>query len=436
MRASSLLLVAGLVLSGSSAVAQNIAVLGDVEGMWDRWEHFATTSGAFSSTSRGYDLKPGYSFVFQGDAVDRGAHSRQVLETFLRLKNDHPSDVVMLLGNRDINKLRLLVELDPKSIAQPDPSYEKVLADSGLPRSLRTDPITKLKFILDYRMGSPEAFEFRRDELKREGRASTDADVLKSYLEDLKFDGLQGRYLRAAQIAHVDEKTGTLFVHGAVTEKNFGLVPGRSAPETDVRKWVKALNEWARKQIEAATKDGLTTRSNASELVDYQRRVGQGDQNPFSVVSARFTDDMGLPKAPSEKFLAMLAGQGIRRVSVGHSPYGEVPIVLRPGGFEIVLADVSYNKLGKNFPVMITSQGVTAESSVAGIGQVKIPAVSDNGIGGRLETGEVVVGELANGNVLTFKSVDYVSIHSEISGVEAKARIRSGRCQDLLAASL
>lgn len=424
-----------MVLSCSTGLAREIGVLGDVEGMWPRWNQFASASSVFTKTSTGFELKLGSAFVFQGDAIDRGDHGRAVLQTFLDLKLAHPSDVTLLLGNRDINKLRLLVELEPSMLMQPDPSFDKYLSDKGLSSSLRADAITKLKFILDKRMGSPGAFEFRRAELKREGRATSDRDVLDSMLSDLKFDGLQGRYLRNAQIAHIDEKTGTLFVHGAVSETNFGLVPGQSKPMTDVRKWVAALNAWARKQIELATTDGLVKQSRASELIDYQRPERGFDQNPFSVVSARYTDEQGLPKAPSEKFLDMLKKQGIRRIAVGHSPYGEVPIVLRKAGFEIVLADVSYNKTGANFPVVIDDKGVRAESTVVGFGSVKIPLVSDKGVGGRLETGEIVVGELANGNVLTFKSEDFVSIHDELSPKEANARVASARCQEVLAGS-
>ncbi|MES2962427.1 MAG: hypothetical protein V4760_00960, partial [Bdellovibrionota bacterium] len=317
----SIALALSVFVFSSVGQAREIGVLGDVEGQWARWEQFAKTSPVFTSTAKGFELNPGSGFVFQGDAIDRGDHGRAILQTFLDLKTKHPADVALILGNRDINKLRLLVELEPTSLAAADPSYEKWLSENSLPSSLRTDAITKLKFILAKRMGAGQAFEFRRTELQRSGHASSDQAVLDSMLNDLKFDGLQGRYLRSAQIAHIDEKTGTLFVHGAITETNFGLVPGRAGRITDVRKWVEALNSWARAEIEAATREGLVPRSRASELINFQRPAANSDQNPLSVVSARYTDEMGLPKVPSEKFLTSLEKQGIRRVSVGHSPY-------------------------------------------------------------------------------------------------------------------
>ena len=102
---------------GSSAPPQIISYVTDVEGnlsYFERWValspalSFSTSSG---SSSRSLVLAAGYGVVFGGDLFDKGPGDMRVAKLLCDLKERHPSRVWLLLGNRDINKMRLTSEL-------------------------------------------------------------------------------------------------------------------------------------------------------------------------------------------------------------------------------------------------------------------------------------------------------------------------------------
>src|SRR5437868_1676624 len=89
----------------------DVAYVTDVEGMWTRLESFCADNDIVSLDNDGrLVVKDGATFVFGGDAIDRGPWSRRIVRTLLEAKTRQPSQVVMLAGNRDLNKLRLARE--------------------------------------------------------------------------------------------------------------------------------------------------------------------------------------------------------------------------------------------------------------------------------------------------------------------------------------
>jgi hypothetical protein len=84
-----------------------IAYLTDVEGQWSKLESFATGNPFVRLDANGRLLvAPGARFVFGGDAIDRGPASRRIVLVLLEAKRRQPEQVVLLAGNRDINKMR------------------------------------------------------------------------------------------------------------------------------------------------------------------------------------------------------------------------------------------------------------------------------------------------------------------------------------------
>ena len=123
-------------------------------------------------------------------------------------------------------------------------------------------------------MGSPDAFELRREEITAEITAArgthadlttpdndhvtdnervtdnahvTDEEVVESYLGSLSAGGLMRTYLQQAQLAVLIN--GTLCVHGAVNDSNFGVVPRVDERLGSVPAWVEALNKFARDEV-------------------------------------------------------------------------------------------------------------------------------------------------------------------------------------------
>ncbi len=277
-------------------------------------------------------------FVFGGDAVDRGPWSRAVVELLVRAKARAPERVVLLGGNRDINKLRLPRELSGALPKKAPPEVHALVADKK-PELLR--------WIFSHTMGAQPAFDFRRDELKATGLPSSDDDVVASFLEDLKPpSGLHYRFLAGTQLAY--RFGSTLFVHGGFADEALGFVPG-GARHDDVDGWVLALNAFYREQLTRYADHPVVVDREPDwfDVVLYQAPKRGLGRNPESVVYGRFgADPWNNPRLPSSSSMTWLRDRGIRRVIVGHTPCGDVPAVMRADeDVEIVIADNSRGRV-------------------------------------------------------------------------------------------
>lgn len=95
-----------------SPACVTVGYVSDVEGSLDYWQRYKAISKVLVQTADGEpELRPDCHLVFGGDACDRGPGSMRVTRELLGLKRRHPSRVHLILGNRDINKMRLPVEL-------------------------------------------------------------------------------------------------------------------------------------------------------------------------------------------------------------------------------------------------------------------------------------------------------------------------------------
>ena len=286
----------------SSSLAASATAWGyvtDVEGDYDFWQRFCSLSAVLEPGRAPDDLalRPGCHLVFGGDSVDKGGDDLAFLASLLRLKSRHPDRVHLLMGNRDINKMRLSAELGLSSAeggayppdwlpARAHPGvywrqggaraspHDWLAAQPAGPR--RADSrANRLRWMLEDNMGSPRAFEGRRAELAVASSSSassssavSDAAVLESYVASLRPGGAMRSYLQQAQLAVLVGET--LFVHGGLRPDTIGVAPG-VAPATggdvngddggvvdggggtlrvgSVGEWVEAMNAFAASQV-------------------------------------------------------------------------------------------------------------------------------------------------------------------------------------------
>ena len=374
---------------------RKVAYLTDVEGRWEKLEDFCAGSSLVSyDAARGLRVADDAVFVFGGDAVDRGPAGRKIVATLLEAKRAQPDRVVLLAGNRDINKLRLARELD-------------VRVASGTRGDL-------LRSIFSSTMGAREAFQHRHAELATEGRSSDDEGVVDSWLEDVAPQGSHTSYLAAAVLAHREGET--LFLHGGVTSENLGVVPGVAARVVGVDAWIRALNDFYEASIDAFV-EGRCAPSGTprwQELLAYQAPLRGTALNQASVVYARPSDPLGNPALPPEPVIAKLRASSVRRVVVGHTPSGDCPALLRDGtGFELVLADNSYGRLEQGSRVIIDGDALRIEGAtvldsgeharVAGEHEVFSPPL----VGLReASSGRLVKARLDRGDYLLFRGLE------------------------------
>ncbi|CAB9524065.1 expressed unknown protein [Seminavis robusta] len=177
--------------------------------------------------------------IFGGDIWDKGGSDLYVIRQLLDFKRRYPDRVHLIMGNRDINKMRIHQEMGSNN--QEDlPPHDGVYwlrnhlqsTNAGDESSIvpsQTSASERLQFLLGRTMGSPNAFESRRLELQRERQlvadknnttiSISDRDVVQSYRESCHpVTGEMGNYLANATLAF---SLGALFVvHGALPLTN------------------------------------------------------------------------------------------------------------------------------------------------------------------------------------------------------------------------
>ena len=416
----SIILFLSLCLQARAIESRNapLGALGDIEGQILRLRYFLDNSGLFQKNGSTYDLRPGKTFVFLGDVNDRGPEGRQVVEILLDLKTRFPQQVVLILGNRDLNKLKYISELSPAALEKTKNQFPS-----------RAE---KLKH-LQSKLGAPAAFAYRQAELKASGFAYDDQATTQSFLDDLKPQGLFARYLEAGQLIYWDKPTGTVFMHGALTELNYGIIPGFSRSIDNPTDWMDRLNGWAKEQIELGINQTPSLNNAAASLLAYQQRGRGGEFNAYSVVDSRYETEDHLPHLPPADFIEKLKALGIRRVVVGHSDYGELPIVLRSLGFEFIFSDTSHSQNGLNPIVLISQSSSSLFANTESFGEVYFESPMDpqEMLGTRTKTNEIILGKNSkNDFILLTDRKNYQTQYRTVTAKELQA-IRQYRCEQL-----
>lgn len=378
-----------------------VAYLSDVEGIWEKLASFCQDNPHVSlEEGDRLHVQPGATFVFGGDAIDRGPAGRRVLRVLLEAWRRQPSQVVMLAGNRDINKLRLVRELN----GHPPPRMPPEVREASRPAQLR--------WIFENSMGARGAFAFRHTELVSTGASVSDEEVVDSFLEDLGPGGLLRDYLTACRLVH--RIGNTLFVHGGVHEQSVGRVPSRE-PVRDVDAWGEALNHWYAEQLEAFAEHRLDPEGTPvwQSLIAYQAPTPGERMNKGSVVYGRMADEHNHPTLPAHPLRDTLRRAGIHRVVVGHTPSGDSPSVVRAEGFELICADNSYGRVEGASQLFIRDDSVYVQGRARLDGgqlehvRFQLALEDDASWIGRqvVDTGQLVKGPLESGSWLLFRAL-------------------------------
>jgi hypothetical protein len=198
----------------------------------------------------------------------KGGMDIAVLRDLLSLKKNYPDRVHLILGNRDINKIRFLHELTclnledhpgvywakttPSSfISKARPLHDNLGSSNDTDDKYSTsesDQVKILRWMLEHTMGCPDTFNLRKQELQMERARSsstgaggggvtgvcsdssgdgsvvvTDDEVVEDFIRRVLPRGELTQYLKEAELAVVIGDL--LFLHGGVSELNFGMYP-------------------------------------------------------------------------------------------------------------------------------------------------------------------------------------------------------------------
>ncbi|TMW66349.1 hypothetical protein Poli38472_004114 [Pythium oligandrum] len=357
----------------TSMASMRVCFLTDIEGNWQYVRHFVRQSTCLRFTDaheRQLDLKDDCVLVFGGDAGDKGEDTLHCYSELVRLKKKYPERVVLLVGNRDVNKMRFTSELDDsemdlrtmardiyngpvwvpqakritlpkfltKLMQKKDGEVTEVLPDAELDGV--NSKVNRLKWMLDYTMGSDGDFERRRLELTRDqGEASrvvSDDQVLQSFMDSVYPGGVLREYLLMGSLAFIAHNT--LFVHGGIINRStgdqdedgitLGRVPGSLEVIQDVLEWAEKLNGWYQNELQSWI-------NQPSWHADHKERGGDELMSyvlpsyEHSVVMGRHLDSTGMP-VPLPSYAAnLLTANSINRIIVGHTPHGTCPTVIK-----------------------------------------------------------------------------------------------------------
>jgi len=459
-----LLVALGLLLTLSSlAGAQprdaggDVLYLTDTEGRLDNLNGVLKARGLKMVRGRLEFTDKSSQLVFGGDLTDRGAASIRLVRMLTDLKERHPDRVSLIWGNRDVNKLAM-----PRDLAAMartiDADYSKWLVDkleaeakeSGktlrLPRagarlSKALAPHNTIENRVDYWLAShsaPGALENHRKELELlQGHKVSARDAARDYVAQVMPGGEYFRYLSKGQLMAI--RGGAVYVHGGITDENYGRVPGATRRILDPHAWAKALNEWGTSQLaawEQVARAGAHSKL-PQKLVSYgdaiwdptvvdpvTGRKGAVIMNDMSVIYPFRQKEAGNLRMASDKTIGYLKRYGITTMVVGHTPAGHVPVLLRRPGFLLMMGDTSFGSRGDETYIKIGRKGGVQVRGRTADGTLVSQSVSVNStspVGHLTSDGYTVLGKTKAGKYLLYKYYGGYQIdEKQVSAAELK----------------
>ena len=367
------------------------AYLTDVEGNLDFFEKYVRISKVIewvdSKKNRLRFKQNDSMFVFGGDCQDRGIGDIRFVNLLLNFKSEYPNRVEFIIGNRDANKIRISSELSEKIYAtgvadrKAESKYlakydnfpywvnksERITLRTYLnDNNFKIDAVSRLKYILDYTMGSNDSFDKRRKELSiilnKSPDLISDNDIVASFLNSVSpnpknikntNDNYMLKYLKSGKIAYIFGEH--IFVHGAINKNNIGYIPNNKNIVDDVDKWVSGLNKWFQKDLKEYMANpeygGISKKRKGYKIIDY----AVPSDNKTVVYSDNLKNGNG--QYINAKVIKYLNKGGIHSIISGHRPHGDCPLVLRSKKLTAVSADTSYSKKGHRSKWGIDNRG-------------------------------------------------------------------------------
>eukprot|EP00928_Gymnodinium_smaydae_P029594 TRINITY_DN22246_c0_g1_i1.p1 TRINITY_DN22246_c0_g1~~TRINITY_DN22246_c0_g1_i1.p1 ORF type:complete len:882 (+),score=90.87 TRINITY_DN22246_c0_g1_i1:82-2727(+) len=399
---------------GLGATKAKIAYISDVEGHWPFFCNYVDNSRGLRFANAAADnltrhtpedldivLEDGWQFIFGGDACDKGLGTLRFLEAMVRLKKKYPNRVTLIMGNRDVNKMRWTAEVATSElelsrvkecpVAFWIPKAQTFLAfitdmaakQNGIEKDAVNDEMleklctkaNKYRYLLNCDMGSFGDFEFRRKELaiikQKPEEEITDDDVVHSYEQSLEPSGWMASFLDLAQIGAIVGTT--LFVHGQVVngidEKtavpSMGVVPGEKLPIEDLRLWIAKLNSWGADQVMQWKTQLTWTKPPTEATLDAWKERGGADLIAYgtpgspwpTVIYCRYLTKTSMPLPLPTYVTDIMKKHGVFNLVVGHTPHGTAPTVIRARGINVIMADTSFSDMKSNLTFVGDNRG-------------------------------------------------------------------------------
>lgn len=361
-----------------------VGVMGDIEGYLGKIDNFvkecaeqAFKMGEYpllkwDTTLPRLILHKDCHLVILGDLTDSGEENIFILNLLIHLKEDYGERVHIILGNRDLNKLRLLYELDEDGLKdnKGNKFRFKKWADLWENVADKSSKVEKLKFIFKDTMGAPNLFGNLRKELAT-GDMISDQTVYNYYVDTF----IPNLVKLMSKSKLVDVVGDTIFAHGGI--QWYTRTSTRAEPNTPFVNKFNKLNSWALECITSSHIDkiialvryaeggGVIMDANskypeydAVNIYDYLLDRDPKKPAPYdmidlkdtpSVVQRRWWNDKYELKGIDKTLAKKMHNEGYRRICGGHTPVGQLPVIVQAkvddsngDCLELVLCDTTF----------------------------------------------------------------------------------------------
>ena len=343
--------------------------------------------------------------AFLGDYFDKGPYVLSTIEHIVKLKNRYKERIYIILGNRDINKLRLLYEVES---VLPIPRNEgngwKMWTNFYEKYKTAETPEDRIKTIFDYSMGAPHTVGLNINNTTIEDGINKLRSIFNKKIVNVNMDtyGYDIRTLfQEGQIVAYDEPTKTLLSHGGGFNVPFHtynyyknmidtmpqslnyfekieyfrrqlqepLQPQQNPNETtNINDYIKTLNKPLKDVVENRTFPN--TPSNEFCLLQaLGLKPDPGKQYNSYIESCGTTSCNNIVRPLKDEFISLMNQLGVNTISAGHVPHcAPVPLIYQRKGLNFIANDTSngyrpveITKL--NFPISYVSKdkiGITS----------------------------------------------------------------------------
>ena len=359
----------------------DVIYLTDLEGDYGHLVRFIETCEGLRLTESN-DIEftaDNFAFVFGGDLFDRYEGDIKLAKSLSKFKRKYPERVWLLVGNRDINKLRFYREISQLE-KPPVPFWDR----GNIPEyeGSSDDVICKLKYVLKETMGAGRAFELRKSELKELTGESdiSEEQVANSFLDSVVTDGFVLEFLQCAQLAAI--VNNCLFIHAGIAPATIGFTPtlelpfsrNQNPPHTIAdtpQEWVDSLNDFYHaglKQYEQGLNEWYDENGlfPGAALIASQSAPATAFKTPV-VVSAYSQGTIDMSATDQVLVEQFLSRSNISVVCSGHKPIGDCPLVCSlPAvpSIYFVYADTSHNRQSVT-SVLLSKSGIHVDGFVA-----------------------------------------------------------------------
>lgn len=306
--------------------------------------------------------------VFLGDAVDNGPDNLKILQFFLHLKIPNKNKIILIAGNRDINKLRLLYELD--STYTKDHSRFETFKDYYKEDYNLFDRI-QLLFKNTMGIGISPIQDLNKDDdvfnsglylyCKEGCKNSNDecAQYIKDFMsfpnsfeitnESIKeYKGIMFKYLLQTDLIYYDQLTHTLCTHGYINDTNFLYMPKYNDTDklihldkkiSTVQYWCFQLNKWyidILNAVKNSSSNLLALQDIVKPILAYaegmydKKPTGLTNNNSITVARPYRIIDKNIKLFEQNELNSIktvLENDQVTNIVVGHSPVQHLPIM-------------------------------------------------------------------------------------------------------------